>query len=340
MRSLGRRSAYTLIELLVTIFIIAILIALLLPAVQWVREAARRMQCKNNLKQFGLALHNYEASHGSLPIGLIASPNGQSVYANANAQLLGFLGQTTTGYDANLPWRNQTQKVGQHVIPMFVCPSNSKDNPADHPELAGLVLPGFGGLPVGTKLAATDYIYSRGSNDAWCLPASLRPAHTRGAFDVNLVVRSAGITDGMSNTFVMGEGAGGQRWPLCRAPDCPTPFNWPAPPVPATAAWVSGLLSAPPYLKLGLVGSGVWGSTAHPLNKSPVTDSFVNLAALIDSRSSTAGGPHSTSNFRSDHSGGANFLYGDGHVGFVSQSIDRAVYEGKSTIAGGEVLVD
>jgi prepilin-type N-terminal cleavage/methylation domain-containing protein len=332
MRPLRRhRNGFTLIELLVVIAIIAILIALLLPAVQQAREAARRIQCRNNLKQFGLALHNYEASHRAFPPVTITSPDGLEVYANANTMLLPYFEQQNLQslYDSNRPWWGQKPGVAETVIPLFICPSNSKDNPFQIPDLTA-VIPG---LP--RKLAATDYIYSRGASDALCLPPGTVPRSEQGVFDANHATRIAEISDGTSNTLAMGEGAGGPLWPLCRGTGCTTPYSGPAGTQPATGAWIMGSVGAIIVLPMGYITGSMYGCTIERMNKSPVTDSFIDLSATGDCRSSLNGGPHSVANFRSDHAGGVFFLFADGSVQFLSESIDMVLYRRLSTVAEG-----
>ena len=327
----GSRPGFTLIELLVVIAIIAILIALLLPAVQQAREAARRIQCRNNLKQFGLALHNYESSHRVFPPGLITSTDGMAVYANANTMLLPYFEQTSLHnlFDQSRAWWEQSPSVASHVVSIFVCPSNSKQNPFSVPQIS-MVVPSTIDL-----VAATDYVFSKGTSDAVCLPTVNVPRYEQGMFDANVPRSIASITDGTSNTIAMGEGAGGLRWPLCRGMGCTTPFAGTDGPVPASAAWIAGSVGVEFLLPLGYVTAGLWACTVEPMNKSPVTDTFLDLANLSDCRSHRNGGPHSTANFRSDHAGGAQFLFGDGSVHFLSESIDLLLYQQLSTIAEG-----
>src|SRR3954447_1018872 len=138
----ARRTAFTLIELLVVIAIIAILIGLLLPAVQKVREAAARMKCSNNLKQLGLALHNYEGTTGALPPAFTANPQGAykdypAYYYSWSvlAQLNPYLEQTAIykSMDLTLPmFQNAApftifpanQFAVTQVVPIFLCPSD------------------------------------------------------------------------------------------------------------------------------------------------------------------------------------------------------------------------
>ena len=136
-RQLGFRygndlKGFTLVELLVVIAIIAILIALLLPAVQAAREAARRMQCSNNLKQIGVALHNYHSTHALFPFGKIPSPDGSGQGSTTGmVMLLPFIEQNTiydqVDFNDNNPWWGANVELWFKRIPTYMCPSNPQD---------------------------------------------------------------------------------------------------------------------------------------------------------------------------------------------------------------------
>lgn len=184
-----QRRAFTLIELLVVIAIIAVLIALLLPAVQQVREAARRTQCRNQLKQLGLAIHNYHDLHTTFPPGVIASDgNLQDGMHSGLTLLLPQIDHISVyqKYDFNVSWRDPVnQEATSAYISTFRCPSCP------------------GGLPQsgGFNLPTSDYSFSKG-NRAWlCFDQPVKS----GMFDVNSRTKLRDVTDGSSNTFAMGE---------------------------------------------------------------------------------------------------------------------------------------
>jgi prepilin-type processing-associated H-X9-DG protein len=108
--------------------------------------------------------------------------------------------------------------------------------------------------------------------------------------------------------------------------------------LPAGIGWLIGEPNTTPFFSQGLVASSIFACTVEPLNKRPVTDTFFSVVHVLNCKSSLDGGPHSTSNFRSDHAGGGNFLYGDGSVQFVEEGIDMAAYRAASTIQGAEAL--
>lgn len=186
-----KRHAFTLVELLVVIAIIGILVSLLLPAVQAAREAARRMQCTNNLKQLGLATHNYLSAHSRLPLCL----NGTSKPIAVHAYLLPFMEQTALYnlVDFKTSWNSPTNVAALATnVPTFLCPSQPSVN-----------------LPVGR--AATNYRANQGSQLMYNKPPTSSsdpnfgmPA-PNGVFISDRSLKDAEITDGLSNTAAFSE---------------------------------------------------------------------------------------------------------------------------------------
>ena len=201
-----RRTAFTLIELLVVIAIIAILIALLLPAVQQAREAARRTQCKNNLKQLGLALHNYHDVHGSLPGAVNQCRDwGNSMWDHRGCpgyawRILPFMDQVNLYNTIQWGWLlegSSTINVEQRtaVVPAFECPSDSElVTEAGSANWSGRMR----NYPV--CLGNTDYDQSTLTQNG------ISYAHRKGLFEFfNKCVKFRDCTDGLSNTYAVGE---------------------------------------------------------------------------------------------------------------------------------------
>jgi prepilin-type N-terminal cleavage/methylation domain-containing protein/prepilin-type processing-associated H-X9-DG protein len=361
--SKGKRSAFTLVELLVVIAIIGILVALLLPAVQAAREAARRTQCVSNMKQIGIGLHNYHNSNKSFPKGWLAKGAPDGFYANANTKLLPYLEEAalTNLYDQSQAWYDQAPTVGSTVISLFLCPSSAEPNPYQHPVLKGIL-----GGSRNSLFGMTDYAYCKGKTDSYCvdlssfvlgsnteLKAGPTPRQVQGVFSIGWGASIRQITDGTSKTFAMGEASGDTKWKVCHGRGCTAadlkpdgsgeiPYAW--------FPWIAGQPNSSQYYGGGsFVVTCLFAATVEPMNKYPVTDSYIEYGnyisknpkvacAATDSSVTGVAGTNSASNFRSNHPGGCNFLMADGSVTFLTESIDMLAYQAKSTIAGDEVI--
>lgn len=208
MRHLPLRRGFTLIELLVVIAIIAILIALLLPAVQQAREAARRSECKNKLKQIGLALHNYHEMANAFPPGWIGvdRATGRHDFEAHNGfgwgiMILPHLDQTPLfrKFNKNLSLTDAVNvPLLLEVLPAFRCPSDTADDVWDVPEE---------GNPANilATVSSSNYVASWGTTelDTACTAGS--PCRSDGVFSLNSRTRFRDLKDGSSNTFFVGE---------------------------------------------------------------------------------------------------------------------------------------
>jgi prepilin-type N-terminal cleavage/methylation domain-containing protein/prepilin-type processing-associated H-X9-DG protein len=345
-----KRAAMTLIELLVVIAIIAILIGLLLPAVQKVREAANRMRCKNNLHQIGLALHNHHDATGYFPSGITigGSDNLELGGFGGFVRLLPYLEQDNLfrGWDLNGKWYEPPNAdLVSTEVKVFYCPSNRSSGRIDFSFLEPIA-----GRPLPNP-AATDYLLCKGANAALCEVTQV-PAGGRGVFDVNTRTQITDITDGTSHTFAVGEGAGGNpRFRLRRYyPDTtPSTALFPGQTGIIDQTWSGGPAATRELHSLGLMGGGWLGITAlrgghpdpfdEPMNRPLALPGFdcnngcVNAGTAPDTYDTVQG-------FRSVHTGGCHFLFCDGSVRFVAEGLSPATYRALSTIAGGEVVND
>jgi len=344
------RRGFTLIELLAVIAIIAVLIALLLPAIQRTREAASRMSCANNLKQLGLALHNYHLTNGRFPPGLISSStNICDADGSGFTYMLPFLEQDNVQklYHFDQPWySNANYAVVNIQIAVFFCPSNRSQGQIDLGPIASewhTPLPPFA--------ASCDYALCRGANGALNRDCTRIPLEVRGVFNIHPRgegrpgLRLTDITDGSSATIALGDAAGGSATYLVRdlkdaARNAIDPATGQA--VLLDQSWVAAGVGDAMH---PLYGS-VFAVTAQyglapdprdePMNRHPGTPTVYGF----DVRGNGKSGKDFISGFRSLHPGGCNFVFCDGSVHFVTESISADVYRALSTFAGGENLGD
>jgi prepilin-type N-terminal cleavage/methylation domain-containing protein/prepilin-type processing-associated H-X9-DG protein len=314
------RRGFTLAELLVVIAIIAVLIGLLLPAVQRVREAANRMSCTNNLKQIALAAHNHHTAFGRFPAGAVALgdpayfgawPYGER-YTGWVIPLLPYLEQDSVyrGSIANpdVFFAGGRNSVAGTVIKTLICPSDGLPDP---PQFE-LIAPGVDPFhPDGAYTALMSYGASWGTRYT---PYPV-PLVKDGVFNYNMATRVTDVTDGTSSTILFGErDSNDPLWP----------DSWPYPLV-SFAEWYPG---EPPYGGRVALTSINYRLPASIKTNPPPYRSPAGMD--IASKRMTAYG--------SRHPGGCNLAFADGSVRFVSESMDLVTLQALSTKAGGEVL--
>jgi prepilin-type processing-associated H-X9-DG protein/prepilin-type N-terminal cleavage/methylation domain-containing protein len=340
-----QRQAFTLIELLVVIAIIAVLLGMLLPAVQNVRAAAARVQCQNNLKQFGLGLHNYYAVKQSFPAGMYTS---SSTISDASATgfipLLPYLEQDNVErlYHFDLPWYDPANFQPVTIeVKLFYCPANRASG-----SLNLALIAAQWGVPLPPTAAGCDYAFCKGANGALSARWDRVPSEVRGAFGIRRPdetgIKLAEITDGTSNTFAIGDAAGGGSWQVrdLKNPGQPAIDPLTGQPAIIEQSWIAAGVSDPAHPWYG----SIFAVTAqYGLSPDP-RDEPMNLALITptifsnDPLGDNSRGKDFVSGFRSRHGGGCNFLFCDGSVRFVRDSLSPDTYRALSTIAGGEVI--
>jgi prepilin-type N-terminal cleavage/methylation domain-containing protein/prepilin-type processing-associated H-X9-DG protein len=322
------RRGFTLIELLVVIAIIAILIGLLLPAVQKVREAAARLQCSNNLKQVSLAAFSYEGVYGRFPSGInVPVGTGSGVYSgtvfptNALYYKNGgpiydppIPGQYISLFEALLPYIEQdnlqkqlnlTQNqygncngptsTGAQIIKILLCPSDTIQNPVSTYTTRGV-----------TYYFGMNSYGGNGGTRSWYIDTS---STTDGMFYINSAVKITDVTDGTSNTLFFGE-----RYH-----------------------------KDPVYTNIATLGGWAWANYSAGQDYLFSTRVPINYTLPLGTVTGSAGGYPEDSRvaaFGSGHTGGANFAMADGSVRFLTLTSngDLAVLQALSTRAGNEAV--
>ena len=335
---MGKRNAFTLIELLVVIAIIGVLVGLLLPAVQKIREAAARSQCQNNLKQIALAMHNYESVHSRFPPAFRGDGVPIAYFASWSplAELNPFLEQTAIynrmdltlqTYESTIPFNitAPNQFAVQQTIKLFLCPSDRMQ-----PVTAG---PAYG-VPV---LGPTNYAFCNGTGTN-----GGSPWDADGAFVAKRPMRLADLADGTSNTVMLSESLLGQGTESASGP------------APAPLARVYGYLSSQPLSESACAAATLWNverlrgfmwasgeircaSYNHYYPPNARQADCVTFDVRPGPARYTALGWRAA---RSLHRGGVNLGLCDGSVRFVADAIDLAVWRALASRAGGEALTD
>lgn len=327
------RPAFTLIELLVVIAIIGMLVALLLPAVQMAREAARRTQCKNNLKQLALAVHNYESTYRALPASAVVKLNvtvtGNNGSWGVHGRILHFLEQADLYYsvDINTAWDYQSA-IDNLRIPVYSCPSD--------PGASNVRDPGRGKV----HLYPTTYGFNLGT---WFVFDPATRLGGDGAFFPNSHLTFSSFLDGTSNTLLAAEVKAWQKYMRNGGPSTTA--------IPDTADEAAAIVASGVQFKGtghtewpdGRVHHTGFTATLTPNTFVPYTTGGQTVDADYNSwqegRHGSAGHPsYAIVTSRSFHPGVVQVALIDGSVRTIDDSIELATWRSLATRAGGEVV--
>lgn len=314
------RSAFTLVELLVVIAITALLMALLVPAVQRVRAAASRTQCANNLKQFGVALHAYHGTYQRFPHGSFE----RTAYLSVHVELLPFLEQDGIFRLANLksaPFAAVNATAFSHRPAIFMCPADSQQGEA---------------APLGWSNYHPNYgtwAYARG----W--DGTFGPNYSVHGYPALPGVRLGDITDGTSNTAAFSEICNGPY-----APDAPIDpmadcFDYGPPPPTTDLATARLAFAAASWQNARIPWTGKWRFRGYPWAEgTPWRNGYNHLLPPNNPCWKPGSWWVVVSPASSRHVGGVNLLLCDGSVRFVAATVDANVWTSLGSRSGGEAL--
>jgi prepilin-type N-terminal cleavage/methylation domain-containing protein/prepilin-type processing-associated H-X9-DG protein len=321
----GHRRGFTLVELLVVIAILAVLVGLLLPAVQKVRAASARLGCTNNLKQLGLALHHFHDTHGAFPIG---SPNPSNFGGSPCMYLLDYLEQgnvAVLGDPNEYVYSDRNLRMAASKPKVFLCPADPQQGQ-------------------GTLLGWTNYHLNAGTwvdVNGWDglvgprFPAAGRPACS--------AVRVAEVSDGTSNTAAFAEVCNGpwdEAPPAGQRTDC---FEATGGTPTASLAAARASLLGRDWRQAAFAGgwSPPWRYRGYPWTEDNIWRTWYNHLLPPNSPCWRANGDwyRLVSPASSYHPGGLNVVLADGSVRFVAEGIDADVWAAAGSRAGGEALV-
>lgn len=334
-RARSGRGGFTLVELLVVIAIIGVLVGLLLPAVQAAREAARRMSCSNNMKQLGLALHNYHDTHGKFPTGVIWGPGPLSsvpytepYHHTWNVMILPFMEQQPLYDSVDMALPIWGQPIRSTQVATFRCPSDG----------------GRWEVSETSDIAVTNYAGSEGYH--WWTTANIgnsapwntyadpitKAADVTGIFTQTKTRRMADVTDGLSNTLVVAEadsmGFGGGPIRTC-----------------GTGLRRSGT----PVFRSAFVGTGYagWGGNeggtqrvVNPDGSSKGNTGWFRNHAFPPTFISAWGPNSNWPGPSSYHPGGIQATFGDGSVSFISETVDYGTWLKLAAHADAHTFID